>query len=104
MRPTSLRPTRPTSSLKPLRCAGSAAQAKVRIDDIDIGLMPTEFAGALLERVLQPQALLIADDLVWRGLANIDDRFARQMSWFDQFGLHERPPPKLRRRLDNLTP
>ena len=34
---------------------GRAAQAKIGIDYIDVGLMPSEFAGALAQRVLQPQ-------------------------------------------------
>src|SRR5690606_8070532 len=36
------------------------AQAKISIDHIDIGFMPSEFASALAQRVLEPQALLIA--------------------------------------------
>jgi len=78
-------------------CGGRAAQAKVGVDHIDIRLMPAEFVGALAEGVLKPQAFLIADHLVGRRLADIDDRLARQVSWLDQLGLHERPPPEPRR-------
>jgi transposase len=39
----------------PTRCAG-AAQSKIGIDYIDIGLTPPEFASTLSERILQPQA------------------------------------------------
>src|SRR5882757_3219038 len=60
--------------------------------------MPTEFAGALAKRVLQPQALLIAHHLVGCRLADVDHSLARQMDWLDQFGSHERSPPELRRR------
>ena len=65
------------------------AQAEIRIDHVDIGLMPSEFAGALAKRVLQPQALLIAHDLMGCRLSDIDHRLARQMGWLDQFGLHD---------------
>jgi hypothetical protein len=77
---------------------GRAAQAKIGIDYIDVSLMPSEFAGALAQRVLQPQALLIAHDLVRCRLPDIDDRLARQMGRLHQFGLHERPPPGRQRR------
>src|SRR4029077_9728985 len=60
--------------------------------------MPTEFAGALAKRVLQPQALLIAHHLMGCRLSDIDHSLARQMGWLDQFGLHEKSPPRLRRR------
>ena len=50
-----------------------AAQAEIGIDHVDIGLMPSEFAGALAKRVLEPQALLIAHDLVRRRLPDVDD-------------------------------
>jgi len=43
---------------------GSGAQAEIAIDNVDIGVMPSELSGALPKRVLQAQALLIADDLV----------------------------------------
>src|SRR5581483_12216912 len=71
---------------------GSAAQTEIRIDHVDVGLMPTEFASALTKRVLQTKALLIAHYLMGRRLADIDHGLARQMGWLDQFGLHERPP------------
>lgn len=42
------------------------AQAEIGVDHVNIGFMPSEFAGALAKRVLEPQALLIAHDLVRR--------------------------------------
>jgi len=77
---------------------GRAAQAEIGVDQVDVGLMPSQFVGALAKRVLQPQALLIAYDLVWRRLSDVDNRPARQVGWLDQFGLHEAPPPEPRQR------
>ncbi len=86
MSPISLSPTRPTSSLNPLRCAAEAAlRHQVGIDHIDIGFMPSEFASALAKRVLHPQTFLIAHDLVGRRLPDVDNRLARQMRRLDQF-------------------
>lgn len=45
----SLRPTRPTSSLKPfLLAADGSAHAQIGIDNVDIRVMPAKFMGALL--------------------------------------------------------
>jgi hypothetical protein len=90
-------PTDQLLEAAPLR-SRSAAQAEIGIDYVDIGFMPSEFVGALPKRVLQPQAFLIAHDLVGRRLTNVDDRLARQMCRVHQFGLHGRSPPRLRRR------
>src|SRR3984957_20065492 len=59
--------------------------------------MPSEFAGALAQRVRKPQALLIANHLVGCRLPYVDDGLARQVGWLDQFGLHGRAPPEPRR-------
>src|ERR1700693_1880970 len=96
--PTSLSPTRPTSLKTAALRGGRAAQAEIGVDQVDVGLMPSQFVGALAKRVLQPQALLIAYDLVWRRLSDVDNRPARQVGWLDQFGLHEAPPPEPRQR------
>jgi len=78
-------------------CSGRAAEAKVGVDYVNVRLMPAEFVSALAEGILKPKAFLIAHHLMGRRLANVDDRFARQVSWLDQFGLHGRSPPELRR-------
>ena len=80
------------------RQGGRAAQAKVRVNHVDVGLMPAKFASALAEGVLKPQAFLIAHHLMGRRLTDIDDRLAIQVDRLDQFGLHGRSPPELRRR------
>src|SRR5690606_9881116 len=81
----------------PLR-GGSGTQAEIAVDDVNIGLTPSEFTSALPERVLKAQALLVAHDLMRRRLADVHDRFARQMRRHDQFRLHDGPPPRPRRR------
>ena len=48
---------------------GGAALAEVGVDDLDVGLLPAEVAGALAKRILQAQALLVGQNLVrvdWR--------------------------------------
>src|SRR3954447_5423658 len=67
----------------------SAAPADISIDHVDVGVMPAELASALPERVLQPQALLIAHNLVRRRLADVNHRFARQMGWCDKLRFHD---------------
>src|SRR4029077_15281911 len=75
-----------------------ATQAEISVDHVDVGFMPSEFAGALAKRILQPQAFLIAHHLVGRRLSDVDDCLARQVGRLDEFGLHERSPPGPRRR------
>src|SRR5215203_1324292 len=79
-------------------CGGGTAQAEIGIDNIDISVMPSEFAGALPKRILQAQAFLIADRLMGCRLSDVDNRLARQMCRLDQFGFHEKSPPRPRRR------
>lgn len=79
-----------------MRC-GRAAQAEIGVDHVDIGFMPSEFAGALAKGVLEPQAFLIAHDLVRRRLPDVDDGLALQMRRLDQLGHHAGPPPEQRR-------
>lgn len=76
---------------------GGAAHAEIGIDDVDIGFMPPEVVGALAERVLQPQALLIVDHLMWARLTNVDDRFAAQMARRDEIRAHRSPSRALSR-------
>ena len=77
---------------------GRAAHAKIRVDHIYIGLMPAEFASALAMCVLESQAFLVAHDLMGCRLPDVNHGLARQVRRFDQLGLHETSPPKLRRR------
>jgi len=77
-------------------CGRGTAQTEIRVNYINVGLMPSKIAGALAKRVLQPQALLIAHDLMRRRLPNVDDGLALQMRQLDQLGHHERPPPEPR--------
>src|SRR5690625_1046204 len=85
-------------------CSRSCAQTEIGIDDIDIDITPAQFTGALAQRVLQAQALLVAHDLMRRRLADVNHRFAFQMRWLDQFGHHETSPPESRRPRRGLGP
>lgn len=79
-------------------CRGRTAQAEVGVDDVDVGGVPAQLTCALAERVLQPQAFHVAYHLSGRGLADVDNRPARQMRRRDKFGLHDASPPEPRRR------
>jgi hypothetical protein len=61
------------------------AQAEIGVDHVDVGFMPSEFASALAQRVLEPQALLIAHHLMGRRLPDVDDGPALQMRRLDKF-------------------
>ena len=89
-------PTNEFLKAAPLRDRCSA-QAEIRIDHVDIGLMPSEFASALAQRILEPQAFLIAHYLVGCRLPDVDHGPARQVGRLDQFGLHETSPPEPQR-------
>ena len=41
---------------------------------------PSEIAGALLQGVLEAQALLVAEHLLWRRLADINDGLTPQVA------------------------
>src|SRR3954471_2021145 len=71
---------------------GGAAQAEIGVDDVNVGLAPAEIPGALHQRVLEAEAFLVADDLGWRRLPDVDDRLARQMRRLDQLGFHGASP------------
>ena len=60
--------------------------AEIAIDDGDGRGGPTQLQRARLQRLLQPQALLRAERLVRGGLADINDRLARQVLRRDEFG------------------
>ena len=70
---------------------GGPAQAEIGVDDLDVGLLPAEIAGTLAKRILQAQALLVAQDLVRVGLADVDHGLAAQVPGRHEFGDHGSP-------------
>ena len=68
-------------------------QAEIGINDLHILGVPAQALGALLEGVLQAQALLIGDLLMRRGLPDVNDRFLLQVLRRDQFGCAHGLPP-----------
>ena len=81
---------------------GGGGDAQVGIDDHHIVRTPAETDGALLERVLEPEALLVGQGLLRRRLAHIDQRFAGPVLGRDEFGRSHGSPrgrsPRGRRR------
>src|SRR6266487_5148390 len=63
------------------------------IDELDVLIPPTQFQGAVVERILQLQALLIGEHLMGSGLSDVDECLALQMQWTHQFGSAHRVPP-----------
>ena len=61
-------------------------QAQIAINNEDVIGVPSETDGALTERILEAQALLMRQDLLGRLLANVNDRFAGQMLGCNEFG------------------
>src|SRR6266436_6667509 len=56
-------------------------QTEIRIDDLNVLCSPAQLQGALLQGVLQAQALLIGEHLVRRRLSNVNECLALQMLW-----------------------
>jgi len=73
------------------------ALAEVGIDDLDVGVGPAEVTGALAQRILQAQALLVGQHLVRRGLADVDHGLAAQMPRRDEVRGHGSSPGAGRR-------
>ena len=87
--------------LEPLALQGRrTAAAEVAVDHLDIGLEPAEFPRALAQRVLQPQALLVAQHLLRRGLADVDHRLAAQVPGRHELRRHGSPPVTRREDAD----
>ena len=80
----------------PARRAGGLAQ--VAIDDVDRGLRPAADDRLLPEVILQPQALLVADDLLRGGLADVDHGPPIQVGRRDEVGAGHGTPPAERSR------
>src|SRR3954454_4683219 len=72
--------------------APGAAPAEVAVDDLDVGLTPAELAGALPQRVLQPEALPVGEDLVRAGLAAVEHRPADGGACCDAIVAYWSPP------------
>jgi hypothetical protein len=75
----------------PARRAGGLAQ--VAIDDVDRGLRPAAGNRLQPEVILQPQALLMANDLLGGGLADVDHGPAVQVGRRDEVGAGHGAPP-----------
>jgi hypothetical protein len=74
---------------------GRSRVAEVGVHDFDVTLVPTEFSGTLLQRVLEAQALLVGRDLMGTGLSHIDDGAAMAMMGLNQIGsVHEASPAR----------
>ena len=58
---------------------GLGAEPEIGIDHLDVVVMPAEFEGALAQGVLQARALLVAQNLVRRGLADVDHGLAAEV-------------------------
>src|SRR3954451_3043253 len=93
--PTLPRQTSATMRSKPARATPPAAE--VLVDDLDF--RPTQPQQPLAHRVLQRSAFAVVQDLVGRGLADVEHRLARQVPRADLVSAHRgHPRPSVRRR------
>lgn len=96
--PISLRPTRPTSSLKPFLLIAEAPlmPRSASITSISASCQPSSWARSRGENCSRRLSWLL---MTWCGVdwRDVNNRSACQMSGLDQFGLHDTPPPELRR-------
>ena len=85
--PTWSRVTRVTSLLEALPALGGpGGPALVGVDDLDGVGRPAALKGPLPEGVLEPEALLVGEDLVGAGLADVDEGLAAEVERGDEFG------------------
>jgi hypothetical protein len=68
-------------------------EAQIPIKDLNVLWPPAQSTGALTQRVLQAQTLLIGQYLVGAGLPYIDEGFVCQMVRGDEFGCRPGLPP-----------
>src|SRR5262249_30516354 len=67
--------------------------AQVSIDDLNAVGFPAEVTGAVMERILEFQTLLVIEDLLRAGLAQINDGLTLSMMRLNEFaGSHGEPP------------
>src|SRR5918997_2292386 len=101
MMPTSPSVTRAIMVLEPLALRrGRAAAAEVAVDPLDVGVVPAELLRTPAQRVLQPQALLVAQHLLRRGLADVDHGLAAQVPGRHELRRHGSPPVARREDAD----
>jgi hypothetical protein len=65
---------------------GPCGPAPVSVDDLDGLGSPAALKGSLLERELEATALLVGEDLVRAGLADVDKGQAAEVERGDEFG------------------
>ena len=65
---------------------GPGGPALVDVDDLDGLGGPAALDGPLPEGVLEATALLVGEDLVWAGLADVDEGLAAEVERGDVFG------------------
>src|SRR3954467_9398644 len=80
--------------LEPAPAFGAAAGApEVGVDDPDVARVPAGGAGAVLEVILEFEALLIGQGLVRARLADVDDGEATEVIGVNSLGYAHGMPP-----------
>src|SRR5262249_20375749 len=74
-------------------CGGASGPPEVGVDHADVAGVPAGGTGAVLEVILELEALLIGQDLVWGRLADVDHGEATEVIGGDNLGYtHEKSP------------
>ena len=63
--------------------SASRSGSQITIDDLNLIVRLAQFYPPRTQGVLQVQTFLIADHLVWAGLANVNERLAVQVLRLD---------------------
>jgi len=71
----------------------AASDPQVGINDLNIRSIPAECARTFGKRVLEPKALLVIQDLLWAGLAGVDDGMTLKMVRLNVLGRSHGEPP-----------
>jgi hypothetical protein len=74
--------------------SGTAARdPQVGIDDLNVGSIPAECARTFGKGILEPKALLVIQDLLWAGLAGVDNGMTLEMVLLNVLGRSHGEPP-----------
>src|SRR5271168_1275523 len=71
----------------------AASDPQVVINDLNIGSIPAECARTFGKRILEPKALLVIQNLLWGGLAGVDDGMTLKMVRLNVLGRSHGEPP-----------
>jgi hypothetical protein len=73
--------------------SAAAGDTQVGIDNLNLGSVSTESMSTLGQRILEPKALLLIENLLRAGLAGVDDGLTLEMVGLNMLGRCPGEPP-----------